>query len=329
MPIIDPITRDYAEMARKVAACCRDRLKTERFCAEVDRMMKLRAQRRPKEMAQACIDERAKKLIQSGKAGWARDPSRPRQAILVDKQGCVLTDLDNKPIKPWTGANVHIPASSAPAYIRAVYAPKVTSAEGKITHIYGDKIGNPTVGIGHRIKGEQDLFVIHERYGFYKRRDDGEPGIEKASFEDVLKDYRKIENLHLHDHPAHHFWQFTTVDLMPSDIISLRDQDIEVHLAEILTRQREFPHYMTYPLPAQLALLDLVFNRGGPTVLGKSPLMEAVRSRNWSAASKSLFGETEPSRDRVRMVQRWFDEAAKKEPFFIDPKCRPKALLHV
>ena len=72
MPIIDPITRDYAEMARKVAACCRDRLKTERFCAEVDRMMKLRAQRRPKEMAQACIDERAKKLIQSGKAGWAR-----------------------------------------------------------------------------------------------------------------------------------------------------------------------------------------------------------------------------------------------------------------
>ena len=173
------------------------------------------------------------------------------------------------------------------------------------------------------------MFVIHERYGFYKRRDDGEPGIEKASFEDVLRDYRKIENLHLHDHPAHHFWQFTTVDLMPGDIISLRDQDIEVHLAEILTRQREFPHYMTYPLPAQLALLDVVFNRGGSTVLGKSPLMEAVRSRNWSAASKSLFGETEPSRDRVRMVQRWFDEAAKKEPFFIDAKCRPKALLHV
>ena len=115
MPIIDPITRDYDEMARKVAACCRDRLKTDKFCAEVDRMMKLRAQRRPKEMAQACIDERAKKLLMQNRAGWARDPSQPQQAVLVDKQGCVLTNLDNKPIKPWTGAGVH-PGAQLPGF---------------------------------------------------------------------------------------------------------------------------------------------------------------------------------------------------------------------
>ena len=29
MPIIDPITRDYSEMERKVAACCRDRMKRD------------------------------------------------------------------------------------------------------------------------------------------------------------------------------------------------------------------------------------------------------------------------------------------------------------
>ena len=292
-------------------------------------MMEMRQLKWPMPMAVDCIVERAKLLVAYDRAGWARVPTRPGDVIVVDKQGCVLTDLDGEPIKPWIGANTPIPAPNSTGTIASAFKLQVAPAEGNITHIYGDTGGRPTVGIGHLIKGEQDLLAIHERFGFYKRRDDGEPGTEKADFEDVLRDYRKIETLHLHGQPAHDFWQFTTVDLMLGDIIRLRDQDIEEHLGYLLHYKKEFPNYLSYPLGAQLALLDMSFNRGNRTVREDyPPFIEAIQNRNWMRAAEASSKVGKPSETRQAAISSLFKQAAAIEPYFIDPECS-KPILHV
>ena len=329
MTVIDYFPRDYDVMARKVAEVAGDRRIADKFCSEVDKMMEMRQLKWPMHMAADCVIERAKLLVAFEKVGWARVPAKPGEAVLVDKQGCVLTDLDENPIKPYIAAIVRIPAPNPPGSIATAFKLQVTSAEGDITHIYPDSEGHPTVGIGHHIEGEQDLLAIHERFGFYNRRDDGEPGAELADFEDVLKDYRQFEGYGKHDTNARAFRRSTSVDLLSGDVIGLRDQDIEVRIGEIQNSPQHFPHYLTYPLDAQLALLDMVFNRGMRRVKNDDrSFIEAIQNRNWKRAAETSSNVGNPSDPRQAEAKGLFMQAAAKEPYFIDPKCS-KPILHV
>ena len=100
---------------------------------------------------------------------------------------------------------------------------------------------------------------------------------------------------------------------------------------DILRNVGRFPNFLTYPLPAQIAIFDRVFNRGLPKIISTTVFLDAIRSRNWKAAvqaaNHSNVADANP--DRQAKVRDLFLNAARQEPFFVDPKCPPKSILHV
>ena len=262
MPLVDFFPRDFAEMVKKVEKLGATPRETEAFVEEVAKMTKMRGSRLPMQMAVATVNQRVTKLLAFDRAGWARDPQNPADAILVDPQGCVITDLNGNPIPPTIGA---IPPPftrrSAPQ-IAIDYVPLAMRLESVISFIYGDLNGRPTVGVGHLINGEADVKTIHRQFGFYYRAPSGGPSNARASEADVVADFRTVAAKKLSNHHARFFEQFTTVDMKREGIEGLLAQDVQRELGNITRNSSRFPHYLTYPRDAQLAILDTVFNRG-------------------------------------------------------------------
>ncbi len=194
MPLVDFFPRDFAEMVKKVEKVSPNPRETEAFVGEVERMMQVRSSRQPMAMAVYTVNQRVTKLTAFGRAGWARDPKNPADAILVDPQGCVITDLNGNPIPPIIGAIVQMTAPNTTQSIKQSFIPRVTSAEGAITHIYLDTENNPTIGIGHKIEGEPDLRAIHGKYGFYKHDTSGRSASILASVVEVIADMHNVKH---------------------------------------------------------------------------------------------------------------------------------------
>ena len=127
------------------------------------------------------------------------------------------------------------------------------------------------------------------------------------------------------------FFLFVIARPLDHGIGALLDQDIKLHMGEILRNVGRFPNFLTYPLPAQIAIFDRVFNRGLTSIISTTSFLDAIRSRNWKAAvqaaNHSDVADANP--DRQATVKDLFLNAAVQEPFFIDPKCPPKPILHV
>ena len=107
-------------------------------------------------------------------------------------------------------------------------------------------------------------------------------------------------------------------------------QDVIKNLGYIVNSTSSFPKYRTYPLDAQLALLDMVFNRGIGTVRSDEPtFIEAIQNRDWKRAAKISGDVGTPSDTRQKEVEKLFSNAAKKEPYFINPGCGRKSILNL
>ncbi len=323
--------RDLAEVEKRISAQSRDRQTAERFGAEVATMIDRRRLNQPVQMAAACVEQRAKDLVMRNKAGWARLPANPQKFILVDPQGCVLTDLANKEIPPPIGTILKSTAPNSPGMVISAFRAKVTSAEGAIPHIYLDTNGNATVGIGHVLKKESDAKEVHARFGFYTRDRNGQTTNVKATEADVLADFRNVSANTLGNVAASNYKKFTTVDLTPQGIEALRDYDIQRHLNEFIRRSDVFPNYFTYPFPAQLALLDRMFNRGLPNLLIATQFIESIKNRDWKRAAKEVDQSSvrAPSNTRQTEMKRLFTDAARQEPYFVDPKCPRTPILQI
>lgn len=323
--------RDLGEVEKRITTQTRDRHTAERFGAEVATMMKRRSLAQPVQMAAACIGQRAKDLVMRNKAGWARVPASPQKFILVDPQGCVLTDLDGKDIPPPIGVSLPPFITRSPATIISAYRPEVTSAEGAIPHIYLDKKSNPTVGIGHLMKTETQAKDVHARFGFYKRDANGRTSNVRATEAEVLADFRNVTDHEMPNAAAGAYKKFTTVDLTSQGIEALRDYDILRHLNEFVRRSDVFPSYFTYPFPAQLALLDRMFNRGMPNLLIAVQFTEAIKNRNWKRALKEVDHANVRDLNDLRQanMKQLFADAARVESFFIDPKCPRMPILQI
>ena len=136
MPLVDFFPRDFAEMVKKVEKVSPNPRETEAFVGEVERMMQVRSSRQPMAMAVATVNQRVTKLTAFGRAGRARDPQNPADAIVVDPQGCVITDLNGNSILPTIGPTVPMTAPSTTDFIRLAFIPRVTPFESEVTHIY-------------------------------------------------------------------------------------------------------------------------------------------------------------------------------------------------
>lgn len=321
--------RDLGEVEKRITIQTRDRQTAERFGAKVATMMKRRSLAQPVQMATACIGQRAKDLVMRNKAGWARVPASPQKFILVDPQGCVLTDLDGKEIPPPIGVSLPPFITRSPAIIIDAYRSEVTLAEGTIPHIYLDTDGNPTVGIGHLMKTETQAKDVHARFGFYKRDANGRTSNVRATEAEVVADYRNVIAHKIPGAAAGAYKKFTTVDLTTQGIKDLREHDIETYLRFILNSRQNFPNFLTYPLKAQLALLDMVFNRGFGTVTRALSFVESVRNRDWKSAARISENVGTPSPKRKNDVKSSLDKAALAESFFINPKCPRRPILQI
>ena len=328
MPLVDFFPRDFAEMVKKVEKVSPNPRETEAFVGEVERMMQVRSSRQPMAMGVYTVNQRVTKLTAFGRAGWARDPQNPADAILVDPQGCVITDLNGNPIPPIIGAIPPPFMRRSPQQIATDYVPFAMRLESIISFIYGDLNGRPTVGVGHLINGEADVKAIHRQFGFYYRAPSGGPSSARASEADVVTDFRTVAAKKLSNHHARFFEQFTTVDMKREGIQGLLAQDVQRELGNITRNSSRFPHYLTYPRDAQLALLDTVFNRGIGKVFAAPAYLQAIQNRDWKASAQSSANVANPSQPRQAEVARLFNSAAVVEPYFVDNNCPPKSILN-
>ena len=328
IPLVDFFPRDFAEMVKKVEKVGATPRETEAFVEEVAKMTQMRGSRQPMQMAVASVNQRVTKLLAFDRAGWARDPQNPSDAILVDPQGCVITDLNGNPIPPTIGAIPPPFTRRSPQQIVMDYTPMALKFESVVSFIYRDLYGNQTVGVGHLIDDEAELKAIHRQFGFYYRAPSGGPSNTRATEADVVADYRRVAGTGLLNFHARHFKQFTNVDMNQQGIAGLLAQDIPAFIAELTRRPNEFPHYLTYPRDAQLALLDTVFNRGIKNVLNAPAYLQAIQNRDWKAAAQTSANVGRPSQPRQAEVARLFNSAATIEPYFLDGTCPPKSILN-
>ncbi|MCZ6666136.1 MAG: hypothetical protein O7B81_12580 [Gammaproteobacteria bacterium] len=301
---------------------------TQAFVGDVERMMQVRSSRQPMAMAVYTVNQRVTKLTAFGRAGWARDPQNPADAILVDPQGCVITDLNGNPIPPIIGAIPPPFTRRSPHQIVMDYTPMALKFESVVSHIYGDLYGKPTVGVGHLIIGETDARAIHRQFGFYYRAPGGGPSSARATEADVVADFRTVAAKKLSNHHARFFEQFTTVDMKRQGIEGLLAQDVQRELGNITRNSSRFPHYLTYPRDAQLAILDTVFNRGISKVFAAPAYLQDIQNRDWKAAAQTSTNVRPPTAQRQAEVAALFSNAAKIEPFFVDSKCPPMSILN-
>ena len=178
------------------------------------------------------------------------------------------------------------------------------------------------------IDDEAELKAIHRQFGFYYRAPSGGPSNARATEADIVADYRKVVGTGLTNFKARYFKQFTTVDMTSQGIAGLLAQDVPSFIAEFTRRPNEFPHYLTYPRDAQLALLDTVFNRGIKNVLNVPAYLQAIQNRDWKAAAQTSANVGRPSQPRQAEVARLFNSAATIEPYFLDGTCPPKSILN-
>ena len=80
--------------------------------------------------------------------------------------------------------------------------------------------------------------------------------------------------------------------------------------------QTYFPEFETYPALAKMGILDLAYNVGADDArFDYKETAAAVLRRNWKKAG--IEQRTNREVGRVDVVQAWFNQAARKEHFFI------------
>ena len=95
---------------------------------------------------------------------------------------------------------------------------------------------------------------------------------------------------------------------------------MQVFLNE-LKRQRFFKELDTFPVPAKMGLLDMIYTLGLTKLLAKFKVFSpVVQRRDWKmAAIESSRSSVKDSRNQI--VRQWFEEAARQEPFGVNMFC--------
>jgi GH24 family phage-related lysozyme (muramidase) len=188
--------------------------------------------------------------------------------------------------------------------------------EGDIPFMYLDSVNKVTVGIGCLLSSVEDA----EALGFVYREDlkaDGsiaKGGARKgdtASKSAIAKDYQDVAGQAGQGWAAKSFKAVTLLDLPTDAIDSLfygRVATFEQNLKGIFT------DYDSFPAPAQLALMDMVFNLGTHGLVSKFPaLVEAAKKRDWSQAAAECHRKKPIPERRNSRTAELFSEAADDE----------------
>ena len=269
-----------------------------------------------KQVAQAAAKSEAQviaELVRRGKAGWVNDPGK-NDAILVaarNKRVCAVVDAKGKLIR---GNKVKYRKTPNVDKARFIQHLKSAGIEDYVSHMYLDDKNNVTVGIGHLIRRAADAF----NFPFIDRRTN-----RPASPSQIQADFDAVKKSGFTNTKAPAFRPLTSLDLSEADATVLAFDDLDDFIDQ-LDEGIAFPEFHTFPPVVKLGLLDLVYNTGVQSVLDNFKVfVPAVRLRNWKLAAKeSHRGEATDSRNDI--VQQWFLQHARAEPFYFNVTCKHK-----
>jgi GH24 family phage-related lysozyme (muramidase) len=288
-----------------------------------------------KDQAKAeAIQKAAEALVAAEKAGWVNDPdwsgADAQAALLVEaRTGTILTDKDGQDIRR-AKEILYVPSSSAVQTL----PDEISKHEGSFQYMYLDKYGFVTIGKGHvlsnldaatqlpflidssglaaskdQIKEDyQILWSISER----KLMDVADKHGVSLSYvkENRIKKFAKdFDNMP----GAAAYEKLTRVRLPAEKIENLKQRDTDRSLQEL---ENIFHDFRTFPISAQMALMDMYFNLGFYGFRKYSLLQKAVLYRDWTNAADTCFRLGIPER-RNKRTRDQFLEAAEITVFFI------------
>jgi GH24 family phage-related lysozyme (muramidase) len=254
-------------------------------------------------------------LVRSGKAGWVNVPGKGTAVLVERGTGCVLADSRGGLILRSRRMLPSKPAINRSAFVRYL---RQQGIEEYVPHLYLDRDGNVTVGIGHLVPDADDAKSLS-----FKRR----APIVGASRSHVERAFNRVKTSGLINARASAFRNLTSIFITEADAVSQAMRDIDQFLG-ILGSSNYFPEFDTYPVLAKTGLLDLAYNVGADKARFKYKLTTAaIFRRNWKEAGVQQRTGREPG--RATLVQGWFDRAAQQEPFFISHTNCQKTLASI
>jgi len=168
--------------------------------------------------------------------------------------------------------------------------------EGIVPWMYLDTKGHVTVGVGEMLK----TAARAQSLGFVDRNN------EPATADAILADYHRVSAL-----PAAKgadFYRASTSPTLPPDTT---DAILMQHLTFFDGRlNRRFANYATFPDPAKLGLLDMIYNLGVSGLFKGYPSFTSyVQNQDWSNAATQCHRHG-PSAERNNWTKQQFLAAA-------------------
>ncbi len=253
-------------------------------------------------------------LVTNTRAGWVNEPGTSR-AVLVEKgTGCLLLDSKGKAI---TGPKITLsskPGIDIPAFLQHLKDPEV---ENFASHMYLDRYGNVTVGIGTLLPDA----ATAETLPFVRRGSNV-----AATSQEIERAFNSVKNSGLTNTRAPGFRHLTSIDLSEAEAELKALADMKDFLGFL--SKTYFPEFHTFPVLAKMGHLDLAYTAGARGSRDKyKRFAAAVDRRDWKKAGIEQRDDRPPK--RADIVQAWYNQAARQEPFFIShTNCR-KRLTHL
>ena len=189
--------------------------------------------------------------------------------------------------------------------------------ERPIRFMYLDTAGKVTVGVGHLVPNVENA----KELGFVVRKSEV-----AATPAQIAEAYGLVKAVGSGAGGTNAFLKTTNLILRPSAIDSLFEQDFLIHRDSIPS---EFP-LATYPVPAQIGFVDLIFQIGA-TKFGRDSaypkFKAALKRRDWLRAGCEADVNKPPTPNRNERRKQEFAKAAREEPFFTTDPRRSKPLL--
>lgn len=249
------------------------------------------------------------RFVRSGQAGWVNVPGKGTAVLVERGTGCVLVDSRGALILSRRERLLTQPAIKESVFLRHLKDPNV---ENFVPHMYRDTGGNVTVGIGELLRTPSEA----KQLTFTRRGTNI-----RASAQEIEMDFDNVKNARVSSKSvATVYLPFTRLEFTEPRAEQLALTRMRQFLSSL--RGTYFPEFDTYPVLVKMGLLDLAYNAGASGARNSyKQFAAAMDRRNWKWAG--VHQRTGRPVDRANIVQAWFNQAARKEPFFIShTKCQ-------
>ncbi|MEE8188190.1 MAG: hypothetical protein V3T80_03180 [Kiloniellales bacterium] len=294
------------EVERSIAKLTGNRAQAAKFRKNLEKKIQ--------QTAVKALPKIVQNLVKSGRAGWANDPGKSGSVLVERYTGCILQDPQGKDIH----RNEPVTHPMTPGINEGAFIQHLKDADNElfVPYMYLDKKGYVTVGIGTLLENSQEA----EGLPFVER------GTNKSAHKNhIINAFNKVKNSGLAGSRHTVFEPLTSIEISEADAIAKAWGDARVFIEE-LKKQDFFREFDTFPVTAKMGLLDMIYTLGLPNLLTIFKVFNpTVRRRDWRIAANESSRST-VSASRNQIVRQWFEQAAKQEPFFIDPACRPKKI---